>query len=268
MKYLNLGDNAIKTIDKNSFKDLGELELLSLSKNQIEFLSEKVFAPIVKLNHLFLGQNPIEVLNPKIFDSLVNLEAISLSENKLQFLHPKTFEKLVNLKNISLTGNALEEVGANTFGNNRKLEWLFLGNNKLKSIESNVFNDLNVLKYIELRNNTCINEFYHKKHFDVMKSDVKQNCVAFTHGELKGMVGSCQEKLISVAANCKAAESSVCEKPKLPAAPPQVIVDNTANQRLAACESMKANETAQINALKQQVDNLNNKIRLLTKGFK
>lgn len=258
LKYLNLGENLIKTVDKNSFKDLVELEMLSLNNNQIEYLSEHIFSSLSKLKLLFLGKNQIEILNPKVFDSLVNLEMIQLSENKLQFVHPKTFEKMVNAKNISLTGNMIEEISPKTFTNNKKLEWIWLGNNKIKSIDYNLFNDLSTLKYVEMRNNTCINEFYHKQFFEVMKTDLRQNCVTLTHGELKGVIGNYQEKLISVAEGCSKNEIIKCQKPP-------VIVDNTSAERLAACESQKMNETAQINALKQQVDSLNNKIRLLTK---
>lgn len=67
VKFLDLGNNKITTIEPDAFRDLARVEHLFLNNNMIETLDEQLFATMFKLQLLFLGENKIRFMSPTTF---------------------------------------------------------------------------------------------------------------------------------------------------------------------------------------------------------
>lgn len=67
VKFLNVRENKIATIEADAFKDLVNVHRLTLTTNLIETLDVNIFATMVKLEFLNLNENKIKVLKPETF---------------------------------------------------------------------------------------------------------------------------------------------------------------------------------------------------------
>lgn len=136
VENLYMPGNAIKTIDKEAFKGLQNLNYLVLTKNDIEELNVDVFNNLGQLQHLFLDQNKIKIINNDLFYPL----------RKLQLL--------------SITQNQIEEISAEIFRNNPLLDQIFLDDNKIVAIDAKFFDEFpGTREEYEYRfhNNNCTN---------------------------------------------------------------------------------------------------------------
>lgn len=119
---------VINNINKDSFKDMTNIDTLQLCNNNISKIHKDMFK-----------------YNPKI-------RTLDLSYNKIQHLHSELFITLLNIKIIKLESNMLVEISEDIFKNNRQLEEIDLSNNKIVFL-ANIFNNLNNLKTLSLNNN-------------------------------------------------------------------------------------------------------------------
>lgn len=104
VKFLNLRQNKIVTIEPESFKDLVSVEEFWLESNLIERLDEKLFAPMEKLIILDLSKNKINFLSPEMFNiQSGNLYAVYLKGNICYngdfFPNPSQLEPRTNCTN-------------------------------------------------------------------------------------------------------------------------------------------------------------------------
>jgi Leucine-rich repeat (LRR) protein len=107
LKYLNLANNSISTIDKGSFDSLSNLEYLSLASNKISNLDHiDLFKNLLNLKDLNLSLNSIEILNENLFSNLNKLVTIDLSFNRIILIKNYSFNSLGNLKNLYLNDNS------------------------------------------------------------------------------------------------------------------------------------------------------------------
>lgn len=67
LRFLELEDNEIVTIEPNSFEDLIKLEKLWLKNNFIQTLDKNLFDNMVVLEHIYLTSNRIKFLSPETF---------------------------------------------------------------------------------------------------------------------------------------------------------------------------------------------------------
>lgn len=175
LKVLNLFHNLIEHVTSNAFQDLERLEYLDLSSNKIRSLRENTFITLKALEILLLAGNDIQLIQLEMFRSLVNLHTLNLSGNSIYIIEGNIFDTLVNMKIILFNDNELEKIPNNLFKNNSRLQMISLKQNKIKFIDSDMFDNLSTLKVVALMDNVCINKSY-ENNFDVMRSDLKQNC--------------------------------------------------------------------------------------------
>lgn len=149
LKYIDLSDNNLTLIDKDSFTNLANLKQLILDKNAINFINNDnmLFLNSISgsLEHLSLRQN----LNPgtemkKFFlnnfldqINLFNLKQINLEQNYLGKFDQSIFCKIPNLLVLNLESNNLSkfELDLNCLNS---LSQLNLKSNRFQNIDTNL----------------------------------------------------------------------------------------------------------------------------------
>lgn len=173
---LEISDFKIKCIGENELRGLKSLRFLNLDSNEIEWVASNAFRDLKSLEVLKLSHNRIEYLAVTIFDSLVSLQEIDFDGNKIEILNENIFQKLGNLKSVSVSFNHLSELPEKLFQNNSKIESIELVANKIKFIRSMMFDHLKSLNYVDLQENACIDKYYYREAFPLMKTELAKNC--------------------------------------------------------------------------------------------
>jgi len=104
LHYLDLKNNLIESIEKNTFTSLINLVNLNLKGNCIENLDSNVFYGLVNLKFLDISFNRLRHLEVNLLNDLLNLKEIDLSRNELESISSNTFKDLKNLISINLSG--------------------------------------------------------------------------------------------------------------------------------------------------------------------
>lgn len=126
LKNLTIMDSEVKTIDKNAFSNLINLELLDLSYNEFSELNENFSEDLMSLKHLILNDNFIRIINSNSFSKLINLKTLKLKNNDLRSVDRQIFARLPNVEIIDLSGNPLIFINENAFDNCNSLKKLVL----------------------------------------------------------------------------------------------------------------------------------------------
>ncbi|XP_056390968.1 vasorin isoform X2 [Hyla sarda] len=138
---LYLFQNAISSIEENSFSGLWDLQLLDLSHNKLSNLPGGVFKRLTNLSNLDLSSNQITEISAETFQGLSRLERLYLSENNIRSIHPDAFRGLENLLELKLTKNQLVVAPAFSLPH---LLLLDLSYNAIPTIQSGVFHARNI----------------------------------------------------------------------------------------------------------------------------
>lgn|GEM_PF-1685110 len=80
---LDLSNNSIAVIAKESFIELGELKMLLIYSNNLCKLLPGAFVGLGKLEYLFLEKNKLTTIDQKVFNDLVNLKDLNLGHNRI-----------------------------------------------------------------------------------------------------------------------------------------------------------------------------------------
>ena len=94
---LDVSNNNIRLLSKNSFQHLLHLFVLNLSFNKLVFLSQDWFSHLMELSWLDLGHNQISVINETRQGWAKELEKLDLSHNKLRTIPPLPTNAFVSL---------------------------------------------------------------------------------------------------------------------------------------------------------------------------
>jgi hypothetical protein len=146
LETLDLSNNNIETLHKNTFDNLNKLTSLSLRNNKLKIIDNYLFKDNIKLKELDLGFNNIDYIDKIFFNNLVNLKSLYLGFNNLEILDKDIFFNLEFLESLSLKSNKLTNLDKNIFMNLRKLKELDLSFNKLKNLDKNLFKNINFLE--------------------------------------------------------------------------------------------------------------------------
>ena len=94
---LDLSNNKLRLLSKNSFQHLTFLSVLNLSYNKLDSLSQNWFSHLSELSWLDLGHNRISVINETKHGWPSRLEKLDLSFNQLRTIPPLPTNASVNL---------------------------------------------------------------------------------------------------------------------------------------------------------------------------
>ncbi|KAH9636233.1 hypothetical protein HF086_009429 [Spodoptera exigua] len=152
---LILNDNVITQIDVDSFQ-LPELRKLDLSNNQLEFIDKDTFKSVKKLEYLNLANNRFTTFTKLMFHRLSNLNEIILDNNNLgpalrnsNLFDRSGFGLTDKIKTLSISGINLNKVPDNFFVDAYDLRKLIISKNNISQIFEIPF----TLEYLDLSDN-------------------------------------------------------------------------------------------------------------------
>ena len=160
LHFLYLEDNQIKTIESNSFENLGQLRELRMSYNNILTLESDAFNGLVNLQKLKLYNNNINTLPGTIFSPLVRLVSLDLGKNNLNTIQytKDIFSSLVAVVFLNLADNQCSYIQKDIFKPMLSLKYLHLERNNLGSLFAEdyggeLLEDLKKLEELHIMNN-------------------------------------------------------------------------------------------------------------------
>lgn len=96
LKFIDLSENDIATIDKNAFIDVGHsIEKLIISNGlstQMKTLPADALKPLVCLLHLDLSNNKLKTIADNAFHFLNRLKTLELHDNEIDKIQKGTFQ--------------------------------------------------------------------------------------------------------------------------------------------------------------------------------
>ena len=174
LESLDFGGNKVSVVLKKTFLILNHLKYLNLAQNQIETIEEFSFDPLLNLETLSLASNKLS--SNRLFGNLVSIKVLNLSSNLIEILREKLFFNLNKLITIDLSSNRIYSIRAYSFSYLFKLKHLYLNNNSNElTFESNTsFYKLESLTNIyvtkEILNNMKENNKCFFRHFAKSKN--------------------------------------------------------------------------------------------------
>ncbi|XP_020369217.2 SLIT and NTRK-like protein 1 [Rhincodon typus] len=112
---LFLRQNNIEIIRRSHFLDYSSLTLLDLGNNAIKLIENNTFLNLTDLRWLYLDNNNLETLIPDMFAGLQNTEYLNMEFNLIQLILPGTFNSMPNLRELFLHNNLLKSLPVDVF---------------------------------------------------------------------------------------------------------------------------------------------------------
>jgi hypothetical protein len=152
----------LRKIEKNDFKNAGNLKLLRLRSGNLELLQNGTFFYSDELESLALQSNIISEIELKAFAGLRHLKDLFLHHNRIESLKPEALVDLINLEKLHLEDNKIEKLNKDLFKSNKNLKEIYFTYNRIAVLDPNLISHLNGLTYIDFRLNACGNreEFF------------------------------------------------------------------------------------------------------------
>lgn len=185
--YLYLQNNYIDSVTADSFNNATELKWMNLGNNRIRSVENKVFEKLPNLLHLYmprnllkevpsnlparleqlrLSHNQISKIAPGAFNKMEHLSLLDLHHNKISDsnLAKNIFKDLKNLVQLNLAHNILRKMPENI---PNSISQLFLDKNNIKDIPQNYFKDFLNLAFVRLNYNHLTDKGLPKMVFNV-----------------------------------------------------------------------------------------------------
>ena len=156
LEVLKVGHNRVRSLAKDSFRDLKRLKHLSLNSNHLEYVYPGAFKGMQALVFLDLANNLVQYLADGVFASLSSLRELKLQKNRLKMLWHETFRGLSALQHIDLSNNRLHVLSEGIFKNSPGLVSISLSGNHISHLPA-CFNASQAshphLKFLNLHHN-------------------------------------------------------------------------------------------------------------------
>ncbi|CRL00120.1 CLUMA_CG013400, isoform A [Clunio marinus] len=131
IETINLSENELQELKKESMKFFPQLRVFNASFNQIKTLEAKTFAESKKIEVIVLSHNRLVNV---VFDDLQNLRQLYLEGNLIVTIWVWTFARMPKLQIINLAENAITGVVDRSFTALESLKYLNLSDNKIPYI--------------------------------------------------------------------------------------------------------------------------------------
>ncbi|XP_030632241.1 prolargin [Chanos chanos] len=163
VKWIDLGNNRIRTVDKQVFEKLPNLIYLYMERNLLKEVPSDL---PVSLEQLRLSRNQISKIPPGAFSKMEHLVLLDLHHNKLSDsnLGKNIFKDLKNLMQLNLAHNILRKMPTNI---PTSIFQLFLDRNNIEDIPKDYFKDFANLAFLRLNYNRLSDKGVPKKVFNV-----------------------------------------------------------------------------------------------------
>lgn len=157
LKTLDISDNELKYVDKDTFKHINKLEYLNLANNWFTSFEKISFHHLGDLKQIVLNNNDLgsSLEENNLFDRsgyglTHKIQSLSISGINLNRVHENFFVDVYDLKRLDISNNELVEMFELPF----TLEYLDLSSNPIDKISGEDFTDLVALKELKLNNLT------------------------------------------------------------------------------------------------------------------
>ena len=153
VKYLQLANCKLETLEPEVFANLPNLTTLDLGKNRLNQLDPDIFSLQLNLKALYIHGNHFTKIPSSFLANIPRLKEFNVGENKFQTLKfGPEFLNLPYLRMLDLGGNKLGILYNDTFLNltNSRITRLILSRCKLKVIEAGAFLPLTHLEEVTL----------------------------------------------------------------------------------------------------------------------
>ncbi|XP_055484781.1 leucine-rich repeats and immunoglobulin-like domains protein 2 isoform X3 [Psammomys obesus] len=153
LKYLNLSNNRITTLEAGCFDNLsGSLLVVKLNRNRISMIPPKVFK-LPHLQFLELKRNRIKIVEGLTFQGLDSLRSLKMQRNGISKLKDGAFFGLNNMEELELEHNNLTGVNKGWLYGLRMLQQLYMSQNAIERISPDAWEFCQRLSELDLRNN-------------------------------------------------------------------------------------------------------------------
>uniref|UniRef100_A0A671LT36 Proline/arginine-rich end leucine-rich repeat protein n=1 Tax=Sinocyclocheilus anshuiensis TaxID=1608454 RepID=A0A671LT36_9TELE len=161
--YLYLQNNYIDQVTADPFKNCTELKWINLGNNRIRSVEKQVFEKLPNLLYLYMQRNELKDVPD---DLPASLEQLRLSRNQISKIPPGAFSKMehLNLIQLNLAHNILRKMPANI---PKSLFQLFLDRNNIEEIPQDYFKDFSHLAFVRLNYNQLSDKGLPKLVFNV-----------------------------------------------------------------------------------------------------
>lgn len=132
---LKLKGGSMEEIEKESFLPLTLLQSLDLSNNFIMNITKETFSGLRSLHYLNLSCNRIEVLQGETFSHLMQLQHLELQYNNIRNVSRESFHGLLRLRHLNLEGNRIKMMEARTLIHLTQVTHLLVAHNHLASFD-------------------------------------------------------------------------------------------------------------------------------------
>ncbi|NXW86885.1 TLR5 protein, partial [Alopecoenas beccarii] len=129
LRFLDISNGYIFSLNSLIFQSLGNLEFLNLFKNKINQIQKQAFFGLGNLKSLNLSSNLLGELYDYAFEGLHSVLYIDLQQNHIGMIGKNSFSNLISLKIIDLRDNAIKKLPSFPH-----VTSVFLGDNKLMSV--------------------------------------------------------------------------------------------------------------------------------------
>lgn len=149
LKILNVSNNHLTVIPRNTFPKLYELHTIDLNNNMITDIANTVFQTLFGLRFLNLSYNSLETIKSSTFGTLPTLLELDLSYNKIEDVSRGALANLASLQRLHLHHNFISKI----FQLSISLSSLDLSNNRITNIPLNTWPSMNALLSLDLSDN-------------------------------------------------------------------------------------------------------------------
>lgn len=154
IQVLNISNNKLQEIPKNTFPKLYELHTIDMAHNEITHISGGVLQNLLSLRYMNLSNNLLKEINATTFGTLPTILEINLNENRLRKVSRNALIKLSSLRSITMENNQLTAL----FEIPISLNILNVHNNRISEIAPKTWPVMNSLIELNLSNNLLGNK--------------------------------------------------------------------------------------------------------------
>lgn len=164
LEILDLSENKIDTLRKQSFHGLESLQRLDLRGNSIAQLSTEQFRNLKNLRILNLSRNKIRSLPRDVFEG-TRLEILDLGHNKFTAVPSTSFMEVgYTLRDLNMAENFLDHLDSTAFPTSQLVS-LNLAQNRLTILPDNSFVSLGKLLSLNVSQNVLQANFKELFHY-------------------------------------------------------------------------------------------------------
>ena len=155
LQRLNIGENNVMNIKRDSLNGLLELRSLQLERNSLTNIENGTFRNTRKLKQLDLSWNNLTRLTPDSLSGLQNADSLNLNHNQIKELPSELLYNFTStLLSINFAHNNIKLLPNNLFSSGTELRELDISFNRIEKIADKAFANVTRIGTVYLENNT------------------------------------------------------------------------------------------------------------------